>query len=145
MFSRPARDPPSKDEYDSFHFSMQVNGTDVDVSKVPLDNGDLLLRAVGRRFVKLQSRSCGVTVLWDGKHSVEITADKGKYGGKLTGICGDCNDKLDDFRLANGKDVSGLPAKDKYTQIGDSYRVVDAQNPLSSYVSWDLYLKVKEK
>uniref|UniRef100_K1PIX3 IgGFc-binding protein n=1 Tax=Magallana gigas TaxID=29159 RepID=K1PIX3_MAGGI len=110
----------------------EVNGTGIDVSKSRFEKGGILLTTVGRRFVKLKSASCGVTVLWDGKHSVEVTADKSKYGGKLTGICGDCNGKRDDFRLANGTSVSRLKAKDKYREIGDSYRVVDAQNPLSA-------------
>lgn len=89
----------------------------------------ILLRRVGRRLTKLQSQSCGLSVLWDGKHAVEVIANKGIYGGKMTGICGDCNGKRDDFRLANGKDVSRMPAKARYKEIGDSYRVPDAQNP----------------
>lgn len=113
-------------------FSFKVNGTGIDVSKSRFEKGGILLTTVGRRFVKLKSALCGVTVLWDGKHSVEVTADRSKYGGKLTGICGDCNGKRDDFRLANGTSVSRLKAKDKYREIGDSYRVVDAQNPLSA-------------
>jgi hypothetical protein len=68
-------------------------------------------------------------VFWDGKHEVVVIANKGIYGWKMTGIFGDCNGKIDDFPLANGKDVSRMPAKARYREIGDSYRVSNAQNP----------------
>ncbi|XP_062614735.1 zonadhesin-like [Saccostrea cucullata] len=110
----------------------QVNGRNVNIREMPFEKDGILLTTVGRRFVKLQSPSCGLTVLWDGKHSVEVSADKGKYGGKMTGICGDCNGKRDDFRLANGTNVSQMPAKEKYREIGDSYRVTDAKSPISA-------------
>ncbi|XP_061195814.1 IgGFc-binding protein-like [Saccostrea echinata] len=110
----------------------QVNERNVNITQMPFEKDGILLTTVGRRFVKLQSPSCGLTVLWDGKHSVEVSADKGKYGGKMTGICGDCNGKRDDFRLANGTNVSRLPAKEKYREIGDSYRVTDAKSPISA-------------
>ncbi|XP_056022048.1 zonadhesin-like [Ostrea edulis] len=108
---------------------IQVNGTNVDVRKTPYKKNGILLTRVGRRFTKLQSPSCGLSVLWDGKHSVEVTANKGSYGGKMTGICGDCNGKRDDFRLANGTNVSRMPKKVRYRKIGDSYRVPDVRNP----------------
>jgi hypothetical protein len=106
-----------------------VNKKDVNVRTNVYKKNGILLRRVGRRLTKLQSQSCGLSVLWDGKHEVVVIANKGIYGGKMTGICGDCNGKKDDFRLANGKDVSRMPAKARYRAIGDSYRVSDPQNP----------------
>jgi hypothetical protein len=99
----------------------------VDVRRNPYLKDGILLTNIGRRFTKLQSLSCGLSVLWDGKHAIEVIANKDIYGGKMTGICGDCNGKRDDFRLANGIDVSRKPAKERSREIGDSYRVPDAK------------------
>ncbi|KAJ8308499.1 hypothetical protein KUTeg_013373 [Tegillarca granosa] len=41
----------------------------------------------------------------------------------MTGLCGDCNGRRDDFRTKEGKDVTN--AKNRYTLIGNSFAVED--------------------
>lgn len=106
-------------------FLFKVNGIGIDVSKLCFEKGGILLIIVGCCFVKFKLVLCGVIVFWDGKYFVEVIVDRSKYGGKLIGICGDCNGKWDDFWLVNGISVFCLKVKDKYREIGDSYCVVD--------------------
>ncbi|GAB1600471.1 uncharacterized protein LOC115228872 isoform X3, partial [Argonauta hians] len=69
----------------------------------------------------------GLKVQFDGVHRVLVTLP-GFYRNKLTGLCGDCNGKQDDFRTKDGTDVSHLP--NKYSIIGKSYEVPDdSDNP----------------
>ncbi|XP_056020701.1 zonadhesin-like isoform X2 [Ostrea edulis] len=62
------------------------------------------------------------TVTWDGRSSVVVTVPK-NLGRRMTGLCGNCNGKRDDFRTKYGKDVSNL--RNKFTLIGNSYAVKD--------------------
>ena len=64
----------------------------------------------------------GLIVRFDGNSIVTVSVP-GSYRNKLTGICGDCNGKKDDFRTKDGIDVSMKP--NKFSLIGDSYRVPD--------------------
>ena len=64
----------------------------------------------------------GLIVKFDGNHRV-IVCVPGSFRNKLTGICGDCNGKKDDFRTKDGIDVSRK--RNKYSLIGESYRVID--------------------
>ena len=64
----------------------------------------------------------GLIVRFDGKHRV-IVSVPGSYRNNLTGICGDCNRKKDDFRTKEGIDVSRK--RNKYSKIGNSYKVED--------------------
>ncbi|XP_036357551.1 uncharacterized protein LOC115209496 [Octopus sinensis] len=64
----------------------------------------------------------GLKVKFDGNHRVYIYVS-GKYRGQLTGLCGDCNSKRDDFRTKEGVDVS--KKANKYSLIGKSYQVPD--------------------
>ncbi|XP_061173301.1 zonadhesin-like [Saccostrea echinata] len=76
------------------------------------------------RFVQIWT-SCGVKVNFDGVHAVSVTVP-GKYRGKLTGLCGDCNGKRDDMRTSTGRDVRR--EKLRYSLIGNSYEVDDDTN-----------------
>ncbi|CAI9719612.1 zonadhesin-like [Octopus vulgaris] len=64
----------------------------------------------------------GLKVKFDGNHRVYIYVS-GEYRGQLTGLCGDCNSKRDDFRTKEGVDVS--KKANKYSLIGKSYQVPD--------------------
>ncbi|KAK3101259.1 hypothetical protein FSP39_002218 [Pinctada imbricata] len=61
---------------------------------------------------------CGVSVLFERKSIVSVVVP-GRYRGNLTGICGDCDGEQNDFRTADGTDVSDKP--DKFFLIGSSY------------------------
>ncbi|KAK6172766.1 hypothetical protein SNE40_016361 [Patella caerulea] len=63
---------------------------------------------------------CGIRVKFDGNHLVKVKVPK-KYAGRLTGLCGDCNKEKDDFRLANGTDVTEV--KERFALIGNSYLI----------------------
>ena len=64
----------------------------------------------------------GVKVEFDGIHRVKVLTPS-KYRNELTGICGDCNGRKDDFKTKDGRDVSNL--KNKFSEIGESYKVND--------------------
>ncbi|CAC5361395.1 unnamed protein product [Mytilus coruscus] len=71
------------------------------------------------RYVRLQTK-CNILITWNGVGTVAVSVPK-TYAGIVTGICGDCNGKKDDFRTATGEDVS--LKKDKFELIGKSYTV----------------------
>lgn len=73
------------------------------------------------RYLTVTS-SCGVVVSFDGVHAVSLSVPK-QYGDSLTGLCGNCNSKKDDFRTKAGDDVSSR--RNKYSLIGDSFKVFD--------------------
>jgi len=66
--------------------------------------------------------SCGVTILWNGISTIQVSVPR-EYGSLLTGICGNCNGKRDDFKTKSGKDVSN--DKNKFKLIGESFAVTD--------------------
>ena len=66
--------------------------------------------------------SFGVKVQFDGRHQV-IVRTPGMYRNQLTGICGDCNGRRDDFKTKAGVDVS--KKNNRYSLIGQSYQVKD--------------------
>lgn len=59
-------------------------------------------------------------ITWNGAGTVAVSVPK-SYSGIVSGLCGDCNGKKDDFRTATGEDVS--LKKDKFELIGQSYTV----------------------
>ncbi|XP_052075053.1 IgGFc-binding protein-like isoform X1 [Mytilus californianus] len=71
------------------------------------------------RYVRLQTK-CNILITWNGVGTVAVSVPK-TYAGIVTGLCGDCNGKKDDFRTATGEDVS--LKKDKFELIGKSYTV----------------------
>ncbi|CAC5423642.1 unnamed protein product [Mytilus coruscus] len=71
------------------------------------------------RYVRLQTK-CNILITWNGVGTVAVSVPK-TYSGIVTGLCGDCNGKKDDFRTATGEDVS--LKKDKFELIGKSYTV----------------------
>ncbi|XP_021348638.1 zonadhesin-like isoform X2 [Mizuhopecten yessoensis] len=80
------------------------------------ENGNLTIFISGKN-VRLVT-ACGHRVYWDGRSVARVSVPK-SYTGKLTGLCGDCNGRKDDFRTKNGLDVS--KKKNRYSIIGNSY------------------------
>ncbi|XP_060070842.1 IgGFc-binding protein-like, partial [Ylistrum balloti] len=76
------------------------------------------------RYITLISR-CGLVVTYDGIHAVSVVVPR-DFGENLTGICGNCNGKKDDFKTKNGRDVSKSP--NKFQRIGNSYEVTDTSD-----------------
>ena len=68
------------------------------------------------------STDYGIKVQFDGRHRVTVRVPN-TYRHQMTGICGDCNGKKDDYKTKNGVDVS--EKKNKFSLIGESYRVFD--------------------
>lgn len=64
----------------------------------------------------------GLKAEFDGRHRVTVKVP-GSFANKLTGICGDCNGKKDDYRTKEGRDVS--KESNKFSLIGTSYKVDD--------------------
>ncbi|CAI9720129.1 Hypothetical predicted protein [Octopus vulgaris] len=64
----------------------------------------------------------GLLVKFDGNHRVIVQVPS-YYKGQLTGICGDCNGRKDDWRTKTGVDVTRK--RNKYSLIGKSYAVID--------------------
>ncbi|XP_052106228.1 zonadhesin-like isoform X16 [Mytilus californianus] len=71
------------------------------------------------RYVRLQTK-CNILITWNGVGTVAVSVPK-TYSGVVTGLCGDCNGKKDDFRTSTGEDVR--LKKDKFELIGKSYTV----------------------
>ena len=69
--------------------------------------------------------TCGMTAMFDGKKTAKVIISE-EDGDKTNGICGICNGLPDDFKTADGTDVSN--EKDKFKKIGNSY----ARPPLDS-------------
>ena len=107
---------------------MQVNG---ERRALPIDNvlGFSARYACGWITV---STSWGLNVQFDGRHRIKVKVNK-RFANKLTGICGDCNGKEDDFRTKQGKNVSRY--RNKYYLIGNSYKVNDGSDkPTTKYL-----------
>nr|UQT06002.1 adhesion protein 1 [Theama mediterranea] len=102
---------------------VHVNG---EAREIPIQcaggNGHISVVHAGA-YVIAYSKRCGVMVGFDGRSTAFIKVNRDVFGGKLTGICGNCNEnRLDDLTTKQGVDVSTKP--NKYALIGNSYRVV---------------------
>ncbi|XP_036356789.1 neurogenic locus notch homolog protein 1 isoform X6 [Octopus sinensis] len=67
----------------------------------------------------------GLIVRFDRTHQVSVTLPP-SFTNKVTGICGDCNDKKDDYRTKSGEPLSHNP--EDFERLGESYRVSDNNN-----------------
>ncbi|KAJ8309988.1 hypothetical protein KUTeg_011853 [Tegillarca granosa] len=89
---------------------------------LPVKTPDSKLRVFNSgKYVQIWTK-CGIEVNFDGNHAVSVVVPA-KYKRKMTGLCGDCNGRRDDFRTKEGKDVTN--AKNRYTLIGNSFAVED--------------------
>ncbi|KAK3093560.1 hypothetical protein FSP39_017309 [Pinctada imbricata] len=72
-------------------------------------------------YIRVET-SCGIVVTWNGISTVSVMVPV-KYGNELRGICGNCNQRKDDFITKDGNDVSWNP--NKFNLIGESWRIPD--------------------
>ena len=74
-------------------------------------------------FIVLHADLCSISIGFYGAglDSVATAVVPAAYGGKMTGLCGDCDGLMNDIRLKDGTDVSDLP--DKFDAISQSYCV----------------------
>ncbi|GFO29870.1 zonadhesin,-like [Plakobranchus ocellatus] len=79
------------------------------------------------RYVEVLVTDCGLEVAFDGSHRVVVRVPKSSHGGRLSGICGDCNGKQDDYRTKDGTDVAN--EAEKYSLVGNSYLVSENYLP----------------
>ncbi|KAK3092700.1 hypothetical protein FSP39_006142 [Pinctada imbricata] len=106
------------------HIRLRKNGQ-VEIDGVHiylpyLEKGVFEIKRSGRNVIV--ETSCGAIISWDGRSVVTVSIP-GQFKNKLRGICGDCNEKKDDYKTKNGKDVS--KRKDRFNLIGESWRVPD--------------------
>ena len=66
----------------------------------------------------VKSTHCDLTAMFDGKHRAKVMVDKA-FGPSAVGICGTCDGIHNDFRTADGNDVSG--ETNRFALIGNSY------------------------
>ncbi|XP_074650327.1 uncharacterized protein LOC141905382 [Tubulanus polymorphus] len=98
---------------------VYVNGNEVEV---PYKGVPKTYIYRSGNYVVLASTACGIRLMWNGISIIKVVVP-GTYRNKLTGLCGDCNGKKDDFKTKDGQDVS--KSKNRYSLIGNSYRVTD--------------------
>lgn len=73
-------------------------------------------------YITIVHSTCDIRVQFDGVHIVNIRAPETRFGGNLTGICGNCNgDAEDDYSTKTGEKVGSW----EYSKIGNSYKVID--------------------
>ncbi|CAI9736034.1 Hypothetical predicted protein [Octopus vulgaris] len=77
---------------------------------------------LSNRWIHVET-SFNLRVSFDGKHRVRVSIPRKTFGGRMTGLCGDCNGHRDDLRTSNGTVV--VHKKNKFSLIGESYRVTD--------------------
>lgn len=83
-----------------------------------------------QNFIVLESKTCGFHVGFegDGMNSVAVIKRPcNPHGGRMTGLCGDCNGIADDLRTCDtAEDVSRL--QDPYTAVSESCRTDDSMD-----------------
>ena len=92
-----------------------MNGVEVDA---PYTTDDFTISLDGR-YVAVEN-NCGMVAMFDGRHRVRIMINK-EDGNTTDGMCGDCIEPPDTYRLRNGTDVSSVPVPLRYNLIGMSY------------------------
>ena len=98
--------------------SIQVNG---ELMTLPLKNYMGFSAVYSAGWITVTTKF-GLKVQFDGRHRVIVRVPS-NYRNNLTGICGDCNGKKDDYKTKAGVDVSRK--RNKYSLIGRSYEVID--------------------
>lgn len=94
------------------------------ISKVQTDsNGE-------QNFIVLDSPTCGFHVGFEGDGINSVAVIKrpcNPHGGRMTGLCGDCNGVADDLKTCDtGSDVSR--EADPYTAVAESCRTDDSMD-----------------
>ena len=120
------------------YFLFQVNGIKVSLpNKVGSSNIEI---SRSGSYVTAFSSECNIRVQFDGNHLVSVKAERVYYGGKLAGICGNCNGIYgDDLQTKDGKDVSSSGRRG-HSEIGNSYKVFDdVEDPNSRLLQHSRY------
>lgn len=102
--------------------TFQVDGEPVELPYTDVDG--VSLQKSGN-YVELNSE-CDLSVLWDGRSMVLVEANKEIFGGKVEGLCGNCNDDpSDDLTGKSGVDHTQPDKWDAYHDFGKTFRVED--------------------
>ena len=115
------------------YFPFQVNG--IKVSLPSKDGSSNIEISRSGSYVTAFSSECSIRVQFDGNHLVSVKVPRDYFGGKLAGICGNCNGNYsDDLQTKDGRDVSSSGRRG-HSDIGNSYKVSgDADGPDSRLV-----------
>ena len=87
---------------------------------VKLPDIDLTIYSTGE-YARLVT-GCGLTVSWNGKSEVVVSVPR-KFGQHLTGLCGNCDGKKDDYITRDGQNVTDKWNRD--VLYGKSWEVRD--------------------
>ena len=115
------------------YFPFQVNG--IKVSLPSKDGSSNIEISRSGSYVTAFSSECNIRVQFDGNQLVSVKVPRDYFGGKLAGICGNCNGNYsDDLQTKDGRDVSSSGRRG-HSDIGNSYKVSgDADGPDSRLV-----------
>ena len=119
-------------------FRFQINGIQVSLP-IKIGSSNIEISRSGS-YVTAVSSQCNIRVQFDGNQLVSVKVPRDYFGGKLAGICGNCNGNYsDDLQTKDGKDVSSSGRRGN-SDIGNSYKVFDdADGPDSRLVQDSIY------
>ena len=120
------------------YFRFQINGIQVSLP-IKIGSSNIEISRSGS-YVTAVSSECNIRVQFDGNQLVSVKVPRDYFGGKLAGICGNCNGNYsDDLQTKDGKDVS-LSGRRGHSDIGNSYKVFDdADGPDSRLLQYSIY------
>jgi hypothetical protein len=120
------------------YFRFQINGIQVSLP-IKIGSSNIEISRSGS-YVTAVSSECNIRVQFDGSQLVSVKVPRDYFGGKLAGICGNCNGNYsDDLQTKDGKDVSSSGRRGN-SDIGNSYKVFDdADGPDSRLVQDSIY------
>ncbi|XP_052064817.1 zonadhesin-like isoform X3 [Mytilus californianus] len=92
--------------------TTMVNGIAIELPTV-LVNKSIEITRSGSFITAIHSK-CNIRVQFDGDHMINVKVSKNLFAGKLSGLCGNCNEnKQDDYQTKSVKVVSGIDWVDK--------------------------------
>jgi len=117
------------------YFPFQINGIKVSLP-IKIGSSNIEISRSGS-YVTAVSSECNIRVQFDGNQLVSVKVPRDYFGGKLAGICGNCNGNYrDDLQTKDGKDVSSSGTRG-HSDIGNSYKVFNDANELDSRLVQD--------
>lgn len=90
----------------------------------PLELADGSVKVYPSGDFIIVENECGVRLQFDGLQMAVLVVPH-NFSGNLEGLCGDCDGEQNDYRLADGTDVSSESYATRNPKIGDSWRVPD--------------------
>ena len=120
------------------YFPFQINGIKVRLP-IKIGSSNIEISRSGS-YVTAVSSECNIRVQFDGNQLVSVKVPRDYFGGKLAGICGNCNGNTqDDLQAKDGKYVSSF-GRGGHSDIGNSYKVLDdAEDPDSRLLQHSRY------